>query len=133
MQLLKEEEELVSRISRLLEMPRTIKALAPDEISLNDVQRLLSSPTPDLAMIGSYVLSLLPDDIDLTIMKENEASARNYTRFLIAEKSVSLARDIATGVSAKYPSLLHNFNELSARLVQPVPKAAKAEPRQDMG
>lgn len=132
MQLLKDEEELVSRISRLLEMPRTTKALAPEEISLNDVQRLLASPTPDLAMLGSHILSLLPDGLDLTVLKENEASARNYTRFLIAEKSVNLARDIVTGMSAKHPSLLRNFKELSARLVPPVPMAAKAALRQDM-
>lgn len=132
MQLLKEEEELATRISRLLEMPRTTKSLHPDEVSLNDVQRLLASSTPDLAMLGLYVLSLLPDDLDLTILKENEASARNYARFLIAEKSVNLARNIATDESVKHPSLLRNFEELSARLIQPVQKVMKAVQRQDM-
>lgn len=132
MQLLKEEEELVTRISRLLEMPRTTKSLRPDEVSLNDVQRLLASSTPDLAMLGLYVLSLLPDDLDLTILKENEASARNYARFLIAEKSVNLARNIATDESTKHPSLLRHFEELSTRLIQPVQKVMKAVQRQDM-
>ena len=132
MQLLKEEEELVARISRLLEMPRTTKSLHPEEVSLNDLQRLLASSTPDLAMLGLYVLSLLPDGLDLTILKENEASARNYARFLIAEKSVNLARNIATDESAKHPSLLRHFEELSARLIQPAQKVMKAVQRQDM-
>src|SRR3990167_137362 len=107
-------------------MPRTTKSLHPEEVSLNDVQRLLASSTPDLAMLGLYVLSLLPDDLDLTILKENEASARNYERFLIAEKSVNLARNIATDESAKHPSLLRNFEELRARLIQPAQKVMKA-------
>src|SRR3990167_9177572 len=113
-------------------MPRTTKSLHPEEVSLNDVQRLLASSTPDLAMLGLYVLSLLPDDLDLTILKENEASARNYERFLIAEKSVNLARNIATDESAKHPSLLRHFEELSARLIQPAQKVMKAVQRQDM-
>lgn len=132
MQLLKEEEELVSRITQLLEMPRTIKSLNQDEISLKDIQWLLASPTADLAMFGLYVLSLLPEGMDLTILKENEASARNYVRFLIAEKSVNLARNIATDESVRHPSLLRNFEELSARLIQPFQKAAKAEQRREM-
>lgn len=101
-QLLKEEEELVSRISRLLEMPGTTKSFNPDEISLNDVQRLLANSISDLTMLGLYVLSLLPNDIDLTILKENKSSAKNYARFLIVEKSVNPARDIDMGASAKH-------------------------------
>lgn len=132
MQLLKEDEELISRITQLLEMPRTVKSLNQDEVSLNDVQRLLASPVADLTMFGLYVLSLLPEGMDLTILKENEASARNYVRFLIAEKSVNLARNIATDESARHPSLLRHFKELSARLIPLLQKAAKAKQRQEM-
>ncbi|MCF6156909.1 MAG: hypothetical protein E3K36_17110 [Candidatus Brocadia sp.] len=132
MQLLKEEEELVYRITQLLEVPRTIKSLNQDEISLNDIQWLLASPNADLSMFGLYVLSLLPEGMDLTKLKENEASARNYVRFLIAEKSVDLTRNIATDESARHPSLLRNFEELSARLIPPFQKTAKAEQRQEM-
>ncbi len=132
MQLVKEEEELVARITRLLETPRTTKFLDPKEISLKDVQQLLASSTPDLAMIGSCVLSLLPEDLDLTELKQNAACARNYTRFLMAEKPINLTRKIIADEAARHPMLLHNFKDLSTRLVLPAPTGEKAAPRQDM-
>lgn len=132
MKLLKEDEELVSRITRLLETHRADKTLSLDDVSLSDVQRLLASDTPDLAMFGSYVLSMLPDNLDLTVVKENLASARNYARFLIAEKPLASARNIVTNEAAKHPFLLRHFGELSKRLAQPVARSAVVVPRQDM-
>ena len=119
MKLLKEDEALVSRITKMLETQQTAKTLSLGDVSLSGVQRLLASETPDLAMFGSYVLSMLPDNLDLTVVKENLASARNYARFLIAEKSLPSARNIVMNEAAKHPFLLRHFGELSARIAQP--------------
>ncbi|MBM4054431.1 MAG: hypothetical protein FJ264_07140 [Planctomycetes bacterium] len=132
MKLSKNDEEFILNISRILDVKQVTGAISTNDISPEEVRRLLANPSPDLAMVGSYILSLMPDEGVANAVKKDAASARNYVRFLIAEKSSPQAENIAKEDSSKYPFLLNHFKELSSRLMPLGYKAAKAATKQEM-
>ncbi|MCF6148938.1 MAG: hypothetical protein E3K37_09785 [Candidatus Kuenenia sp.] len=132
MKLSRNDEEFITNISEILEEKQRSGVISTNDISPEEVQRLLASTSPDLAMVGSYILSLLPYESVVSTIKKDSVSARNYARFLIAEKPSPQAENIVKEDSSKYPFLLNHYKELSSRLMPSVHKAAKAVPKQEM-
>ena len=128
MRLSKEDEKLFARISEVLERSQSTGTISTDDFSAEDLRNMLASEIPDIAIAGSYLLSLLPDDMDLSLLNENPASAKNYARFLIGE--LPLEDSIKILDKKNLPTVMTNLRALNSRRVK-TPAVTTAAPLVD--
>jgi hypothetical protein len=85
MTLSEQETMLYEKLLMVLDRRETLGRLREDDFSEQQVFQFLNSQNPDLAIVGTDLLSLLPEEPDVELFAHSSNAARNYVRYRMAQ------------------------------------------------
>ena len=133
MNLQENDRKLYEKVVGILQERESTGYLKEEDISRADLLSLMNSQVPDLAILGTYLLSMLPSLPEPQFFLEGKNAARNYVRYSMAEKA---ARENMFQIRTEVPEIpvfRHNFDELYGRFtIEPTPPEAVSPTDQDL-
>ncbi len=112
MKLTRSQGQLMARATNILETTELHRSLRVRDVPVTLLQNLMSSEQPDLAMMGCYMASRVDKSVNLSPLGRHPAAARNYARFLLAQRPVT---EVLSGRRPR--TFLQHANQLAKRIV----------------
>ena len=112
MNLKERDQKLYERVTGVLQERESTGYLKEKDISRTDLFSLLNSQVPDLSILGTYLLSMLPSLPEPQFFLKGKNAARNYIRYSMAKQAANKESFEIISETADIPIFRQNFDEL---------------------
>lgn len=115
MNLSERDQALYERVVGILRERESTGYIGEKDISHTDLFSLLDSQVPDLSILGTYLLSMLPSLPEPQLFLEGKNAARNYVRYSMAVQAAKKNTFHISTEATNIPAFRQNFDELYAQ------------------
>jgi hypothetical protein len=117
MPLTETEKALYEKVLIVLDKRSAQGALQKNDFTTEEILQLLRSKNPDLTIVGTDVLSLMPEKPDAHYFIHDEKAARNYVRYKIATKAADYEGfKLFAQKDLDQPAFHSHYHDFSSRL-----------------
>lgn len=129
MNLTERDQKLYERVAGILQERESVGYLKEEDISRTDLFSLLNSQVPDLSILGTYLLSMMPSLPEPQFFLKEKNAARNYVRYSMAEQAANKEKFDISPLTAEIPVFHQNYDELLAQFNMASQYTSKPSPK----